>query len=188
MERFNGPWHVIAVKGCIFDLPFADCGVGLDWPRLGEWQYRFGEVSYPVYWGVAEAVWQRNPIPLPDNVTLLVKTGDYGFSDDPTRIHGGGTSGFCALSLAVMKRARKIVLFGYDYRPDNENMHHNDQHYIEPRRQRREYWHNWARSYGIVAPELERRGIEVINGSHKSEVTAFPRCTVDEAFQHLARV
>ena len=185
MSRLNGPWHVVAVKGSIFDLPFASCGVGLDWARLIEWREQLEAAPFPIYWGVAGAKWLSDGFPLGPNVTLLRKTGDYGFSKDPALIHGGGTSGFCALSLAVMLGARRIVLFGYDYRL-HERMHHNDAHYREVRHQRSEYWRNWARSYSNVAPQLAALGVEVVNASAQSEITAFPRCDLETALQHLA--
>lgn len=172
----------------MFDLPFADCGVGIDWPRFLEWFPRIGTLPFPVYWTISQRKLEKVPTGLPANVVILDSVASYEVSTDPGFLHTGGTSGFAALNLAVLHGATDIVLFGFDYTPDNDVMRHNDRHYAEYRRQRLEYWANWSRSYGIVAPKLQAMGISVLNASPKSAITAFPRCSLDEAMEHLDRV
>lgn len=186
--RLQGLARIIAVKGSMFDAPFADCGIGIDWPRFQEWMPRIGSLPFPVYWTVSQRRLERQPTDLPANVTLLDSVASYEVSTDPAFLHTGGTSGFAALNLAVLHGAKDIVLFGYDYTPDNDVMRHNDRHYGEHRRQRLDLWANWSRSYGIVAEPLRRLGISVLNASPKSAITAFPRCSLEQAVEHLDRV
>lgn len=93
---------------------------------------------------------------------------------------GGGNSGFQALNLAVQFGARKIVLVGFDMRLD-----------------RGSHWHGkhppglnnpsdsnlviWRRVLNGAARQLAALGVEVLNASPVSTLTAFPIVTFEEA-------
>ena len=91
-----------------------------------------------------------------------------------------------AISLATLKRAKQIVLFGYDYKPANQQAFHvYERHYERKRSQNASWWANWARSYGILKTALDKRGITVINASTTSLVAAFPKMSPNEALHWI---
>ena len=50
ISRLKGLGYVIAVKGMMFDIDWADVGFGIDLPRLREWTDRFANLPFPVWW------------------------------------------------------------------------------------------------------------------------------------------
>jgi hypothetical protein len=181
LQKLRGA-HVLAVKGAIFDMPWADAGFGLDWSRFETWQNRLCEVSSRVYWAV-----DRNKIaqcPKAANITYLERQPGVAISNDPGVICNGGTSGFGALQLALHKRARKIALFGFDYSADWRLSA------ISPETKRRketEHWHEWAQHFQTVEWVLRTREVEVVNACFMSQITAFPKVSVDDAVRYLHR-
>ncbi len=192
LERLRGVAHVIAVKAAMFEIPWADCGVGIDWPRYREWVPRLGKLTMPVYWGMDISLWHKVRgeawAVQPDNVTFLEKLSGWAVSTDPGGIYIGGTSGFAALGVALLKQARRIALFGYDYQPASQaGFHRNEQEYQNRRHQNMQWWTNWARSYTNIAPSLKKLGIDVVNASPNSRIEAFPKMTPNEALHWLMR-
>src|SRR5262249_22760879 len=61
--------HVLAVKGSIFDIPWADAGFGLDMPRYNEWRERLAGLHARIYWAVPEDQLERTGPPPSKNVT-----------------------------------------------------------------------------------------------------------------------
>lgn len=188
LEQLRGRAHVIAVKGVIFDLPWADCGAGIDHPRLIEWQQRLDDVSMPVYWAVTPSLIAHDKVKRPKSVTFLQKLEGFKISTDPSKLNEGGTSGFGALGVAVHKRAKDIVLLGFDYDGPQKNWHRNGGHYKEHRHQQLAAWAIWARSYDVAVPGLKALGVRVRNASPKSRITAFEKITLAQALDHLHRV
>lgn len=190
LDHFNflnlrGLCHVIAVKGSIFDLPWADCGVGSDFPRLEEWCSKLESVSMPVYWPIIERLWVNSKLKKPDCLTFLHKLDGFKISENPAEAYAGGTSGFVALNIAVLKRATKIFLFGFDYLTPDTRQHWNEDHYKEKRHQASSNWNHWAHSYRMIAPTLKEMGIDVINASPDSAINCFEKVTINAAMERL---
>jgi hypothetical protein len=176
-ERLRGA-HVLAVKGAIFNIPWADAGFGLDMLRYTEWRERLGEVQSRVYWAMPE---DQSVEPSPSkNVTLLKRREGQQLSNDPSEIYGGGTSGFGAMQICIHKRAKQIILFGFDY--DGE---------VEKDQKRREQslinWKKWARHFEVYVPYLTQRGINVVNACPKSAIACFQKTTLDDGVSLLHR-
>ena len=113
------------------------------------------------------------------NVTFLKRlAGEQTFQTIPSEIYGGGTSGFGALQICIHKRAKKIVLFGYDY-DGNYDAHlgfrHNDHHYQKRREQSAANWESWATHFDIYVPYLNEHGIIVVNACPTRRSAAFKR-------------
>jgi len=181
VDRLRGRFHVLAVKAAIFDIPWADAGFGLDFPRYQEWHRRLFGVTFPVYWGIVNFTYI--PTPTPDHVFFLHRIDrPAGLSDDPSFVNAGGTSGFGAFNLAWLKRARRVYLFGFDYHPDKKGAWHADEtHYQVARGQTPGLWEAWAKHWATVAPKIKAAGVEVINVSPTSLITAFPKISIEEA-------
>lgn len=188
-DRLRGRCHVIAVKGTIFDLPWACCGVGIDHPRLRDWREKLDAVSMPVYWGVTPEELQSYPLVRPKPVTYLRKLPEWRISDDPGAIHAGGTSGFGAIGVAVLKKAKNIFLFGFDYFAADKSFRHNPQHYAGARQPDSPVsWAIWAYHYNAVAHALKVRGVNVQNASPDSRISAFPKVSLEQAVESIYRV
>lgn len=189
-ERLRGA-HVLAVKGVIFDIPWADAGFGLDMLRYRDWQEKLQDVPGRVYWAVPEDQLERTGSPPSANVTFLRRLDGQGISDSAGEIYTGGTSGYGAVQVALHKRAKRIVLFGYDYDGNfdpNAEFRHNDQHYARKRAQSAGQWAEWAAYFTALAPEFAKRGVDVVNACPRSTIRCFSKMTVDDAVDYLHRV
>lgn len=192
-NRLRGLAHVIAVKAAIFEFPWADCGAGIDFPRLISWLGKFDSVTMPVYWAVSPHLWAeavKAGRKKPACMTFLEKSDGFRISDDPKKLYAGGTSGYGAIGLACLKRAKRfpIFLFGFDYHAPAGGYHRTEEHYKIKRLQEPTYWMNWARSYNMAAKVIADLGVKVINASPESKITCFEKVTIEGAVEHLARL
>lgn len=194
-ERLRGV-HVIAVKGSIFDIPWSDCGIGIDYPRLCEWVSagKFENVTMPVYWTMTAGMWKNLKITAkPKCMTFLTERSEHSLSMVPTEIARFGSSGLTALNLATLKRGGikyPIYLFGFDYnvKADQKKIHHNEQHYKHARPQPVDMWLNWARAYSAIAGQLINvLHAKVINVNPESGITCFPKVSIEQALDSLHR-
>lgn len=170
----------------IFSVPWADAGFGLDHADLKRWWPRFqNEVAMPVFWAMPDdrTTWPEGPVP--ERVALIRRASGPGLSDDPSMVYGGGTSGYGALGLAYLKRAKDIVLFGYDYGRAGDDWHADETPYERGHVYHESRWQGWARFLSVLAPILASKGMNVTNASPQSAVTGFPRVTVEGGI-HLA--
>lgn len=109
----------------------------------------------------------------PVGVTFLRRCrGMTGLSTDPEKLYlGGGNSGFGALNLAFLKRARRIILLGYDYCYGRQHWH---QGYKWANNGGDRVLEGWARQFDHTAPQLTARHVLVLNASPDSRITVFP--------------
>ena len=184
-ERLRGA-TVLAVKGTIFNMPWADAGFGLDMPRYTEWRDRLADVPCRVYWAVPEEQLPRVGPPHSKNITFLRRRDGEKLSEDPSEIYGGGTSGFGALQVAFHKRAKRIILFGFDYDGQySSGFRHNDEHYEKRRAQSAENWRAWSNHFDIYIQHLNARGISVLNACPTSAIRCFQKVTLDDGVNLL---
>ena len=95
-----------------------------------------------------------------------------GLSIDPGVVYmGGGNSGYGALNLAVLNGATRIVLLGYDLNGPNQHWHPGYE--WADALSSNALYRRWAEQFDLAAVELRRRGIQVINASPYSRITAF---------------
>lgn len=94
------------------------------------------------------------------------------------------TSGFAALNWAVRCGAKHILLLGYDYRTNGQHRHWYDDpaEVLEPGRAV-DLWPQWVGAFNEAVPELRALGVEVMNGSPESAITAFQKCTPQEGLR-----
>ncbi|MCA1452841.1 hypothetical protein I6F35_06350 [Bradyrhizobium sp. BRP22] len=189
-EQLRGA-HVLAVKGSIFDIPWADAGFGLDMPRYKEWRDKLANVQSRVYWAVPEDQLNKTGPPPSKNVTFLKRLDGENLSDDPGEIYGGGTSGFGAIQICIHKRAKQIVLFGFDYDGafDVANMggsfRFNDRHYLKRRTQNAANWEAWATHFNVYVPYFTQHGIHVVNACPASAIRCFQKVTLEDGVAML---
>jgi hypothetical protein len=179
-EKLRGA-HVLAVKGAIFDIPWADAGFGLDMPRYEIWRDKLANVQSRVYWAVPEDQLERTGPPPSKNITFLKRLDGPQMSDDPGAIYGGGTSGFGSMQICMHKRAKLIVLFGFDY----DGMSHAQDNDGGPQAEKRRAksaanWAAWAEQFSAYVPHLNAQGIHVVNACPSSAIRCFQKVALQD--------
>lgn len=183
-RRLEGRFTILAVNGSIFDVPFADAGFTIDRRAARNWWPRLQAIATPLYFAVPDNWLVNFAGPPTPNMSFIRRVQGTRFTRDPAMISAGGTSGFGALHFAFLKGARRITLFGFDYGSSPAGVwHHNEQHYDFRHVQVRRDWQQWARNFDDVAPVLRVAGVEVVNASPGSAITAFPKVSLKEALE-----
>lgn len=97
-----------------------------------------------------------------------------GLSRHPGRVINGLNSGYSALNVAVLKRAKEIFLLGYDMQPTpRDALTHWHGGYPWQERQHQTYYARWAALFKDAAAALPA-GVKVWNCNPHSGVRAFP--------------
>jgi hypothetical protein len=170
-ERLRGGAHVLAIKSAIVNMPWADACFGMGDFNL--WRDKLEGGQSRVYWLAAEP--ER---PMAKNVTFLKRLDGQDVSEDPSEVYGGGTSGFGSMQVCLHKRARLIVLFGFDYDGTYDNG--SDKLTQKKRALSEANWGKWARHFDIYVPHLNRLGISVVNACPTSSISCFQKVTLDD--------
>jgi len=109
--------------------------------------------------------------------------GQHGISTDKRgQIGMGQNSGFYALNLAVQFGAKKIILVGYDMNIDR-GLHWHGPHkkgLTNPNPFRLKIW---AKLLDSQASILKKLGVEVVNASQVSVLTAYKKVSLTEALE-----
>ena len=105
-------------------------------------------------------------------VQYLTRLRLLGLSEVQGCVHFGATSGYAAVNLAVLKGAKEIVLFGYDY--SGTDRWYPDYVWSSGGRGQLEH-EEWARNFGTMLPALALAGVKVMNAGLSSKITAFPK-------------
>jgi hypothetical protein len=98
----------------------------------------------------------------------------------PGEIGWGGNSGFAAINLAVQFGAKRIVLVGFDMRIDR-GMHWHGKHGPGLNNPSQDSVRRWRRVIDEQAPILAALGVEMVNASPISALTAYPKMDLREA-------
>jgi hypothetical protein len=183
-EKLRGA-HVLAVKGSIFDIPWADAGFGLDSSKYKEWRHKLANVQSRIYWAVPEDQVAETGPPLAKNITFLKRLPGQSLSGDPSVIYGGSTSGFAALQICIHKRARTIVLFGFDYDGSSNAPPGIGQE--KRRAQNAANWDMWAEHFRVYVPYCNEHGINVVNASPLSAIQCFQKVAQQDGVAICAR-
>ena len=95
-------------------------------------------------------------------------------------LHFNGNSGAQAINLAYLKGATRILLIGYDMQNTNGEFHWFGKH---PHGLANCNYASYQHRFTVLADELEKEGVEVINCSRQTGLTQFKRMTIDEALK-----
>lgn len=116
---------------------------------------------------------------IPDaDVFLLHNYGWDGLSDKPNGLHTGSNSGYQAINIAYLAGAKRIILAGYDLRFPGGRSHAHNGHLIPVGEDR---YHQYAKTYATMLPQLAKAGVEVIQTTLDSAVQCFTNRKLDEA-------
>lgn len=165
----------VGVNDAAINLPWVTALFTADPTWVGNRRRQIGEFKGERY--IAQTASRPRDIP---GVVYLTKLRDSGLSVVPTAVRIGGTSGSAALNLAFLKKAKVIVLLGYDYGCNSrQDRHwHSTQNWGNPVNMG--VWKLWAQLYSTLVPQLAAAGVTVINACPTSQIKAFPKITLDE--------
>lgn len=93
------------------------------------------------------------------------------FDERPGYLSTGANSGYAALCLAVKLGATRVHLHGYDMAARHGRMRRHD---YPANLNSCPRFADWIRRFRLLAPELQRRNVEVINCTPGSALTCFP--------------
>lgn len=183
LKQLEGLGYIIAVNGAMHDFPFADAWCTIDQLFVID-NYRFLSDPGPdLYIGREISFRAKSYNPIIERAIYLQRAFNGGsISFDPGTIECGGSSGYGALNLAVLKRSKMIFLFGFDYQNTG---HYNPQVYKH--RKQEPKWHLWLQMFEHAKRVLDQFGISVINANPTSAITCFQRVTHDQALGMLRK-
>lgn len=99
-------------------------------------------------------------------------------SFDPGLIRFGGNSGFQAVNIAALMGAKRIVLLGFDMQATGGKRHWFGDH-PGVLNKASKYW-EWAKAMDAAAPHYAKAGIEIVNCSRQTALTAYPRARIED--------
>lgn len=138
---------------------------------LKQWANGDGQEVY----AVVGSTW-LDTVPAIPGVTYLQRVQGFGVGDNLGQIVNGCNSGYGALCLAVLKRARRIWMLGFDLNAGNDHWHDG---YTWGSDRSKIYFSRWAERFDEIRQDLPA-GVEVFNCNPKSAIVAFPFSTYDE--------
>lgn len=102
---------------------------------------------------------------LPPGVIQLMVSGQEGYDPRLGWIRHGHNSGAAAVHLAAQLGAVRIVLVGFDMRAVGGKVHWFGDHPRELRNRTESAYPNWVQAFGVLAKELARHGVEILNAT-----------------------
>lgn len=122
----------------------------------------------------------------PGEVYAYKFTRQRGLDDSQWGICSGNNSGYACINLATKLGARRIVLLGYDFKYSGEgHSHWHDGYYLPDGSRRNHREETLTRKMlpnfdSLVDPLIKKR-VQVYNASMDSNLTIWPKITIDEA-------
>lgn len=161
----------IGVNDAFKLLPFVD----VTWFTDCQW-YKWNEEALSYYTGLIVGA-PRCLCPHP-RVLQLRRDDASGISINPEVVKWNKNSGSSAINLAYHFGAKRVVLIGFDMRPQNgrHNWHNNHRH--TPRETI--YQDLFLEPYTQIAADAERLGLEILNATQNSALTVFPMVILEE--------
>ena len=114
------------------------------------------------------------------SVCVLKNHGGTGLSDNPTGIHTGSNSGYQLLNIMYLAGVKKIILVGYDMKFDGNRSHSHDGHKIKVHECA---YKGFGRNFSTTKGQLEKAGVQVLNATPGSTISAFPKVSLEEALK-----
>lgn len=155
-----------------------DATFSIDHNFIRHWSkslHKWAQAGQEVYLAVGSSWFSQHP-PIP-GVRYLERVQGIGVSENMGHIINGCNSGYGGLCLAVMKRARRIFLLGFDMRDENDHWH--DGYDWAHRSSTKVYFPRWAAKFSEIRDCLPPH-VEVYNCNPESGITAFPFTSYSE--------
>jgi hypothetical protein len=167
-------WPTIVINDSYRIAPFADVLYACD----GSWW----DVHYPrVKEDYSGELWtQDKNIANKYNINYVKSANKAGLGVDNI-IHQGANSGYQCINLAYLWGAKRIVVIGLDCSADPSGKTHwfglhqvglSNSHPFS----------RWISSFNVLATDLKKHNIEVINASRRTSLTCFDRRALEDCF------
>lgn len=124
---------------------------------------------------------QAPHIPVAD-LLLLKNTGMDGFDPDPSCVRSGRNSGYSAMHVATHAGAKRILLCGFDMRAGHWHDPHPTGQFML-RNAGDGVFEGWIKRFATLKPELDKRGVEVLNCTPNSALRIFPMADLKETLE-----
>lgn len=165
-ERIRGRGVVVAINDAALHVPWADAVLSIDtvWMRNRAANLR----AFP---GERILIAPEDRADTPDipGATYLVRKRGAGISADHGIVLTGDNSGFAALGLALMRKAGRVGLLGYDMRSPG---HWHAGYAWRSRHGARDY-PAWVQNFRVLDRVARHRGIRVVNCNPRSAIRCF---------------
>jgi hypothetical protein len=192
--REAGTVRVIAVNDAYLLAPWADVQYAADahWHR-----WHTEGIAKPVLGLTAQDVrarWagfagqkcsiQNSGEPIADDAVHMLRNRDFprhgvGLSLDPRALVTGRNSGFQALNLAVLTGAKRVILLGFDGKPNEQGKEHF--HGGHPKPTPAAAYPLYRQAMSSAENAIEEAGVTVLNCSPGSEINSFPKVALEGA-------
>jgi len=119
---------------------------------------------------------------LSDNVNYIQRLYDRSGLPSCTDngVEASGCGGYGALNFAVLKRAKKIVLLGFDLDARWKIQHFHAGYLWRNATHENVKYAPWIKQFEKIKNLTDALGVEVINASMKSKITAFKKCSLED--------
>lgn len=122
----------------------------------------------------------------PRGVRMMRVTGLQGYDPEPGAIRTGGNSGYQALHLALQRGAKRIMLFGFDFKNRAGLQHWHGSHPAPLRNSEDAHLAHWARRFDSLVEPAKLLGATILNCTAGSAIEAFPFQTPETALAESA--
>ena len=102
-----------------------------------------------------------------------------GLCRNPGKVNTGGNSGYQAINLAFHWGIRRMILLGYDMQHTGGKRHWHPNY--PAGMDNATPVHAWRERFKPLARDLARAGVEVVNATRQTALTAFPRVELEAA-------
>jgi hypothetical protein len=178
----RGKARVLAIKEAHLLAPWADCLYAGDakWWRGYRGAQKFTGLKYTI-------AQDPNEEPMGDwpGVQVLQNTGTDGLEAEPTGLRTGYNSGYQAIGLAVHLGVRRIVLLGFDCwtgPSGKQNWFEGYPHLVRSHHVPSPY-PIFLQAFASLVEPLTAAGVEVVNATRWTMLTAFPYLSLEEALK-----
>ena len=191
MRLNRSDYYVIAVNGAVTSVPFAKAWFTLDpWglhgPQLPDHRFK-GKLfaAVPLDYGRRDAKNVKHRVTVTRPITFLNRLISHNFADqssetafvlglsDDPRCVATGNSGYGAFNVAYHLKPEKILLLGLD----------GGMGYFYTQTETNRALTHLPKMFNSTRHQIAKAGIQVINGSPHSTITAFPKYTIDTALE-----
>ena len=107
-----------------------------------------------------------------------------GLGIDDT-LHCGSHSGYQAVNLAYKLGAKKIILLGYDMKVGSDGKVHHFGDHPKGLRNTPNKYHVWAEKYKVLANDLQKHGVDIVNCSPETSIKSVRRESLDDVLSTI---
>ena len=115
-----------------------------------------------------------------NDIKVLKKGKAYGLETDNQTLAHGNNSGYAAINLAYHLGAKRIILLGFDMASDGKDGHFHDGYPTRAAGDKM-YQDKFLPGFKQLHSELKDSEVTVLNASPYSNLTVFPKITIEQA-------